>query len=71
MHLLNDMHQLFVSHYCGSLVFRRLTDSHVSCFLENENVERLISLILRESGDRLNEQVRNIKPCTIRRPSPL
>lgn len=35
-----------------------------SCYLDGtpEDVEKLIGLILRESGDRLNEQVRNIKP---------
>lgn len=50
---------VFVLHSSGSLVFWRLTDFHVSCFLQEESVERAIGLILRESGDRLNEQVRN------------
>lgn len=32
--------------------------NHASCFLD-ENVEKIIGLLLRESGDRLDERVRN------------
>lgn len=43
---------------CGFLVFWMLTDNRVLCCVDKD-VEKMIGLLLRDAGDRLNEKVRN------------
>lgn len=43
---------------CGLLSFWMLIDSRVFCCVDD--VEKVIGLLLKEAGDRLNEEVRNV-----------